>query len=479
MIRRRKARPDSGPAWLIGALAALLLATAGPAAGTEEAVPFGRFGTVTLYHGAKLPAHVVLFVSGDGGWNLGVVDMARALAGLDAVVAGIDITHYLRELAVSKDPCLYPASDLEELSKFVQKRIGLPEYVAPVLVGYSSGATLVYATLVQAPPAEFKGGIGLGFCPDLILPKPMCRGSGLQWEAGQKGNKFVFLPAPGLEVPWVALQGLDDKVCDPAATAAFVSRTQGARVVKLPGVGHGFLSQQKWMPQFKEAFRRITEAPGFENEAVEKGLEDLPLVEVPATGPERDILAVHLTGDGGWGVTDKGLSADLAGNGIPVVALNSLKYFWTRRTPETAAADLARILRYYLRAWQKTKVVLIGYSLGADVLPFMLNRLPEKLQALVGTVVFMGPSETVEFEFHVADWLGRSPGKAALPVVPEIAQMREGIAVLCVHGEKDETDICGRLDSARVRSIGLQTGHRIGGHFAPVTQAILDALREK
>jgi type IV secretory pathway VirJ component len=479
MTRRPMPRPPGLPARILWTLAVLSLAISRLAAGAEEAVSFGRFGTVTLYHGTERPAHVVLFVSGDGGWNLGVVDMARALAGIDALVAGIDITHYLKELAASNEPCLYPAADLEELSKFVQKRAGRPDYVAPVLVGYSSGATLVYATLVQAPPAEFKGGISLGFCPDLILPKPLCRGSGLQWEAGQKGNRYVFLPAPALEVPWVALQGLDDKVCDPAATASFVARTQGARVVKLPGVGHGFLYQRNWMPQFKEAFRRITEAPGFENEVVEKGLEDLPLVEVPATGPERDILAVHITGDGGWGVTDKGLAADLAANGIPVVALNSLKYFWTRRTPDGAAADLGRILRHYLRAWAKRKVVLIGYSLGADVLPFMVNRLDENLLPAVGTAVFMGPSETVEFEFHLADWLGRSPGKGALPVVPEIERMRKEIVILCVYGEKDDDHICGRLDPARVRSLGVQTGHRFGGSFAPISKAVLDALRER
>jgi type IV secretory pathway VirJ component len=448
-------------------------------AGSEETVSFGRFGPVALYYGPQPPAHVVLFVSGDGGWNLGVVDMARALAGLDALVVGVDITHYLKELAASSESCLYPAADFEALSKFAQKKAGIPEYRAPVLVGYSSGATLVYATLVQAPPAEFKGGISLGFCPDLILPKPPCRGSGLQWESVQKGNKYVFLPAPGLEVPWVALQGLDDQVCAPAVTEDFVRRTRGASVVKLPKVGHGFLQQQNWMPQLKDALSRIASAPPPENAVVVRSLEDLPLVEVRAAGAERDILALHITGDGGWGVTDKGLAADLAANGIPVVALNSLKYFWTKRTPEGAAADLERILRLYLTVWGKRKVALIGYSLGADVLPFMLNRLPEDLQAAVGTAVLMGPSESAEFEFHLGDWLGRSPGKDALPVVPEIERMRKEIAILCVYGEKDDAHICGKLDPARARSIGVQTGHRFGGNFAPISKAVLDALRER
>ena len=31
-----------------------------------------------------------------------------------------------------------------------------PKYITPILVGYSSGATLAYATLVQAPVGTFQ-----------------------------------------------------------------------------------------------------------------------------------------------------------------------------------------------------------------------------------------------------------------------------------------------------------------------------------
>ena len=47
-----------------------------------ETLQFGRFGTLTVYRESPHPCHVVLFVSGDGGWNLGVVDMAHALCTL-------------------------------------------------------------------------------------------------------------------------------------------------------------------------------------------------------------------------------------------------------------------------------------------------------------------------------------------------------------------------------------------------------------
>jgi type IV secretory pathway VirJ component len=447
-------------------------------AGTEEVVSFGRFGPVTLYRGAASPANVVLFVSGDGGWNLGVVDMARSLAGLNALVAGIDITHYLRELARSPEECLYPAADFEELSKFVQEKAGLPGYITPVLVGYSSGATLVYAILAQAPATEFKGAISLGFCPDLVLPKALCRGNGLEWKAGTKPGEFIFQPSASLEVPWIALQGLEDQVCSPATTQAFVRETRNAQVMTLPKVGHGFMYQSSWMPQFKEAFARVTAAPPVVTPAVVMSLEDLPLIEVRSKGPERDILAVLVSGDGGWATADRGVAQELVAAGIPVVGLNSLKYFWTKRTPAEAAAGLERILRRYLPAWGKREVVLIGYSLGADVMPFMMNRLPEDLQAAVRAVALMGPSDSAEFEFHVGDWLGRAPSPSALPVIPEIRRIRPDVAILCIHGEKDEAQICSELDPRRVTSVALPGGHRMGSTYSPVAKAILAVLKD-
>ena len=138
---------------------ALLGSLAGPppVAAVEEVFRLGRFGDVRLYHRAPHPSRVVLFVSGDGGWNAGVVDMARALADMDALVVGINILVYLEKLESSDEKCSYPAADFELLSKAVQQKLGFPEYVTPSLLGYSSGATLVYAVLVQAPPGTFRG----------------------------------------------------------------------------------------------------------------------------------------------------------------------------------------------------------------------------------------------------------------------------------------------------------------------------------
>src|SRR4051794_40198700 len=88
-----------------------------------DTLKYGRFGTVTLYRTKPHPKHVVLFLSGDGGWNLGVVDMARTLATLDSLVVGIDFPSFEKKMEATKEACHYPASDLELLSKYVQKKL--------------------------------------------------------------------------------------------------------------------------------------------------------------------------------------------------------------------------------------------------------------------------------------------------------------------------------------------------------------------
>lgn len=142
---------------------ALLLAAAPAGQGVDRfTVP--TFGQVTVYRPAGPSSQVVLFISGDGGWNLGVVSMAERLRDLGALVVGIDIRTFLKSLS-SPSRCAYPAGALEELSRAIQLRYELPVYERPILVGYSSGATLVYAALAAAPPETFAGAISLGVLP--------------------------------------------------------------------------------------------------------------------------------------------------------------------------------------------------------------------------------------------------------------------------------------------------------------------------
>lgn len=469
---------------LVALLGGVGCVSASPTAAARPAVDslrFGRFGTLAHYGDPKTAKHVVLFVSGDGGWTLGVVEMAKSLAAHDALVVGIDIRHYLAELEKGAEPCAYLAGDFEALGQYVQKALGRIRYDPPVLVGYSSGATLVYAALVQAPPNTFRGAMSLGFCPDLAVHRPLCPGAGLRHVPLPRGRGVDLLRVQRVSAPWIVFQGDQDQVCMPDSTRAYVEGVEGAELVWLPKVGHGFGVESRWLPQFEDRFRRLVNtatsaaaSPGSER------LGDLPLVEVAArpSGPGGR-FAVILSGDGGWAGIDRELGEDLAKRGVPVVGLNSLQYFWQRKTPDTLAIDLARVIDHYRGRWARDSVLLIGYSLGADALAFGVDLLPARLRATISAVALIGPSGTATFEFHVGEWLGRGDEKEP-PTRPAIERMRSllgDVPILCLYGSDESDATCPSYRPNVLTSHALPGGHHLGGDYGRLSQLILEARR--
>lgn len=466
----------------LASLIALLLicahAVAGDAAANavqETADNFGPFGTLHIYRNSDQPKHVTLFISGDGGWNLGVIDMARSLVELDSMVVGIDITHYIKQLNAGSEKCIYSAAHFEALSQYLQKKYKFQQYTQPVLVGYSSGATLVYATLAQSPPNTFAGGISMGFCPDLKTGKPLCKGSGTLISKPDPKLGFIYRPVESLASQLYVLQGDADQVCSTPDTKIFLSKVSNAELTVLPKVGHGFSVQRNWMRQFKEAFHKITTAqqPAVKSSRIAIGLDDLPLVELPAKS-NNGKLALIVSGDGGWAGIDKQVAEALNKDGIAVVGLNSLQYFWNKKTPDIAGKDLVRILNYYSNAWNAEKLILIGYSTGADTLPFMASRLPETLKAKVQAVALLGMATNANFEFHVSDWLYSSD--SAYKVIPEVQKLK-GMNVMCIYGEDESNSACNLLDKSSFNLIEMKGGHHFAGDYDKLTNAILTHTR--
>ena len=215
------------------------------------------YGDVTIYKPAGRIDSVALFLSGDGGWNLGVVPMARKLTEQNALVIGVNIPKFLATLDQGDGACTDPSAELLKLVQDVTSSYDIAKDDPPVVIGYSSGATVAYTVLVQAKAGSFAGGIGLGFCPDLETRKPMCAGAGLTHVKNSKGPGFVYGAVPELSAPFVALQGGQDQVCNTAATDAFIAGIKGASVIDLPKVGHGFSVPKNWMPQYVDAYRKI------------------------------------------------------------------------------------------------------------------------------------------------------------------------------------------------------------------------------
>ena len=164
----------------------------------------------------------------------------------------------------------------------------------------------------------------------------------------------------------------------------------------------------------------------------------------------------------------------MTANGIPVVGLDSLRYFWSARTPEGLASDLDRMIRYYLTQLGKQRVILIGYSQGADVLPFAVNRLSPASRSHVALAAIMGMSEHALFEFHVTSWVSDdNSGPATLPEVDKIT----GIPVLCIYGEEESDSLCPQLDPHKFTVVKLKGGHHFNGNYDSLARTILASAR--
>jgi type IV secretory pathway VirJ component len=200
-----------------------------------------------------------------------------------------------------------------------------------------------------------------------------------------------------------------------------------------------------------------------------------PVVELPAKGA-GDRFAIMLTGDGGWRRIDVKVTDVLRANGIPVAGFITSTYFRTKRTPDESACALEKMIRTYQQKWHRPKVILIGYSRGADVLPFMINRLPADVRASIQLVALLGLEPTIDFEYQPSWSLAPRHHHEQFAVLPETQKLR-GTNVLCVYGEKEKDSLCPQLDRAQFTIVRQPGKHHFAGHYSDVAKAILNAAR--
>ncbi|GFE78535.1 virulence protein [Steroidobacter agaridevorans] len=439
--------------WLL-----LLLLMLGSSA-LAETISHGRFEKLTVYRPQGEARQTVLFFSGERGWTAELEPIAQSLARQGALVAGIDAPAFFRNLEQDGGKCVSPDGDLENLSHFLQAYYRSPTYRPALLAGSGSGAEFVYAMLAQAPTGTFGGGISLGFCPTRALNKPLC-------STGKTPG------SPQLAAPWTVLQGIGDRQCRTQARQFLADRKQ-AEVIAVPGDDYGEGDFHTWEPQFAAAFQRLAGRTRGLPAVSATELKDLPLVEVHSNS-NSDTLAVLISGDGGWAGIDKELAAALSKQGLPVVGLDSLRYFWKKRTPESTAADVDRLLRHYLSAWKKQSVVLIGFSQGADVMPFVVNRLPAATRERLHMVALLSLSDTAVFEFHLQNWLGAAKG--SLPVTPELLRMK-GVRGLCVYGADETASLCAKPAAKSLQVVKLSGGHHFDGNYTKLAALLLSHMR--
>jgi type IV secretory pathway VirJ component len=423
----------------------------------DQTIDGGRLGQVRLAKPSGAARGLAFVFSDAAGWR-GVDDrILQALAGEGALAVGVDTKLYLANLAKSSDERLYLVADVVDLGQQLQREAGSSTYLTPVLAGIGEGGTLAELILAQAPPVTIAGAVSIDPSAAIGLTRPLSAEPPARPRYHEDLQPDAIATLPGFWSVGLTPGG-------PADGRERVRRLSRAGM-------HIDIHEFSGPMTQTEGLVSLT-SPHFLPAAASRTLEpSLPLVELPV-GQPSDIMAILLSGDGGWADIDKVIAEDLQRDGVPVVGWDSLRYFWTRKTPEQTAQDLAGVMSTYMTAWHASKILLIGYSLGADVLPFAYNRLPEALQRSVVLVSLLGVEEKADFRVTVGGWLQLPPGDDALPTAPEIARIPPRL-VQCFYGADEKHSACPGLAGKGIALIRTAGAHHFDGDYNALERRIL------
>lgn len=329
--------------------------------------------------------------------------LAAQLARRGMLVALVDGDRYLRTLrAMGARACPRLGEDAQHLGRRLARQAGAGDFSAPVLVARGPLSALARQVAAASAPDQVAAAVLAG-----------------------PGTQAAPLPCP--------------------ASGVAASGVTGSQAVPVRQVANGD-DTAGWAAAVRAAIPA----------SVASGFAGLPLVELPASGHGDGRMAVLLSGDGGWRELDQGIAQALQRQGVAVVGLNSLRYFWSGKDPARTAADLGRVIAEYRLRWHASRVALVGYSFGADVLPFVYPRLPPEQRAAVDEVALLGLAHEADFRIRMGGWLGLSGG--GLPIAPQLAALPPQ-RLLCVYGTQERDTLCPTL-----RGRGVDVQATPGGH---------------
>lgn len=413
------------------------------AAGADDALTMPLLGTPIITQPLGTPSGAVVLFSGARGWGDSEKRLSVTLATRNQVVLGFDMALAAKRMASDKQNCATIIGEIENVSHTVQRQLGAPAYHFPVLAGIGDGGAVALAVGAQTAAATIERVEAVDPSATPPLPRPLCAAPPAK---PAFPTTITLTKATGEEMPpWVG---------------PWQSSHPGTTISHSHDDGETTL-----LGALSRPLVTVTDT-----------LADLPLIELPVTRP-ADFFAILYSGDGGWRDLDKDLAAILQKDGTPVVGVDVLRYFWDKRTPEQSATDLARIIHAYQTKWGIRRVVLIGFSFGADILPPVFNRLNATDRATAVQITLLGLSATADFEVTVAEWLDRK-GSGSLPTIPEARRM-DARRLQCFYGQEDTDAACDRLSGTGAEILRTTGGHHFDGDYAALAHRILDGAKRR
>lgn len=395
----------------------------------------------------------VFLMSDANGWTREEEQAAERLKAEGAIVVGVDLPAYLARLQSEKRDCAYAVSSIESLNRQIHRRAGLKDYHLPIIAGSGAGGAMALAIVAQTPASTIGGTVAIDPEAEIALDKPLCTPAVKEKTA--RGMSYGLKPGALPNPVSIVLTSDADKA----------GRSHSDMLMR----AHPDIERQD-VEEPSPAL--LPEAVLARIETSRSALDALPLALVE-TEARHGLMSIIISGDGGWRDIDKKVAAYLAEDGVPTVGLDALRYFWSERTATETARNLERIIDAYAPRFGAEKVLLIGYSFGANVLPATYLEMRPEYRSRVVMVSLLAPSAKADFEIAVTGWLGVD-GQGKAGIVAEHVRAGDPSRVQCIYGLSEQESACHALQDSAATVLGLKGGHHFDGDYRTLTSRIME-----
>lgn len=406
------------------------------------------FGDVRIFKSPEKEIKKVIILLSDSttGWNQSIDHLSQDIAKDGNLILGINMATY-NEIKLHGDKTL--GKNLDAVSKYVQHLLKMEHYQTPLIISFQTDTQRTFDISTQASTDFFSSINVIGSCPStpssikLNIPIHFFYDQRKDCRTSNDNNKIIYM----------------------------------ITALRVPDLSGNSLNLSKWSPEMKDLWREqsrslasIDSSKGIEIEDALKSR--LPLVVLEPKKITADHFVVIYSGDGGWADFTNEIAEAYLAQGIPVVGISSLQYFWKARGIQESTHDLEEIVIHFQNKWSLAKFKVAGFSFGADVAPFLVNQMDTKITASLQKLILLAPGYYAKFEFQLRDWFeDKDEGSS---IIEQLKQMKK-IPVSCAFGKDDYEGVCSsveRLDHKNIKAYPLNGGHHFNDDLTQIDQLL-------